>query len=82
MASEGMSCACLVMQQEQGETLFISENRQYLPRLLCELRLSSRGGCEDASGARDSWEVGWQRGLWTRGAADLKGLEGRAAGGR
>ena len=40
MALEGMSWT----QQEQGETLFILENRQYLLWLLYELRLSSRVG--------------------------------------
>lgn len=60
---------------------FTSENRKYLPWLACEFRLHSVVGVRTSVrwGTLEGW--GWQRGLWTRGATDLRGLEVPAARG-
>lgn len=61
---------------------FISENRKYLPCLACEFRLCSMVSVRTSVGWGTLEGRGCQGGLWTRGAADLRGLEGRAARGR
>lgn len=44
MALKSMSCACLVMQQEQEGDFISLENRKYLPWLLCEFSLHAAMG--------------------------------------